>query len=149
LVEGTPDVLSLRVADLDLEGAVYSPGRDPFSYGRPPAPDRPPPPPAQQRRPQQNRRQQPPKQTAAPARRQPPQVDVTVLGSFGRQEDRIAVFLDGSDIINAKIGEIVKDKFIVDAIGYESADLAFVGFPEAPSARLPAGGPNGPKSAGG
>jgi hypothetical protein len=67
-------------------------------------------------------------------------VDVTFLGSFGPEARRIAVFLDGEEVVNANVGDVLKGKFIVEAIGYESADLKFVGFPDAPSRRLPAGG---------
>jgi hypothetical protein len=32
------------------------------------------------------------------------------------------------------------DRFIVDKIGFESADIKFVGFPDTPGTRLVAGG---------
>ena len=70
----------------------------------------------------------------------PPPVDVAFLGSFGPDRGRIAVFTDGTDLYNARIGDVVKAHFVVEAIGYESADLKFVNFPDAPAQRLEAGG---------
>ena len=71
---------------------------------------------------------------------QPPPIDLDYLGSFGPARRKIAVFSDGETIHNAMAGEILAGKFIVHQIGYESVDLKFVGFPEVPAERLPAGG---------
>jgi hypothetical protein len=67
-------------------------------------------------------------------------VDVVFLGSFGPDGRRIAVFSDGTDIYNVLQGGILKRVFRVDKIGFESADLGFVDFPDEPSQRLAAGG---------
>ena len=54
------------------------------------------------------------------------------------------MFSDGSAIYNALAGDLVKDRFQVQRIGYESVDLLFVGFPDEPAVRLAIGGrPNG------
>ena len=60
------------------------------------------------------------------------------LGSFGPRDRRIAVFEDpaGGGVFNAREGETLQGKFIVDKIGYESVDLRFVGFPDEPPRRL-------------
>jgi hypothetical protein len=119
------EVVALATAALEAKPGVYQSGRDLFSY--------------QAERPQQPRQRRPaaPKpepetkpvaQTAPPAP-QPPKVDVTYLGSFGRPGRRI----------NAFGGDVIKEKFILVSIGYESADLGFVGFPEAAPSRLAAG----------
>jgi hypothetical protein len=50
------------------------------------------------------------------------------------------VFSDGKTIYNALRGEILHGKFQVHAIGYESVDLTFVGFPDVPPERLAVGG---------
>lgn len=127
------EVLELRLAEGAEEVAINAPSRNLFAYvveRRAPAPrqaPRPAPPPVE-------------RATQAPPERRPPEVDVTFLGSFGPESGRIAVFLDDQDVVNAKVGDVLKGKFIVEAIGYESADLGFVGFPDAPSRRLPAGG---------
>jgi hypothetical protein len=104
-------------------------GRDPFRFAAPPPPPpRPLPPPP------------PPLEPPPPLGPQPPPVDVTFLGSFGPPERRIAVFTDGKTIYNAERGDTLSGKFVVYAIGYESVDLTFVGFPEVPPERLAVGG---------
>jgi hypothetical protein len=142
-VPGAPDgarrraegVAVAEVVKLDLEalaaaGGEIEIGRDPFRFAAPPPPPPPPPrPPAP-----------PPAPPPPPLGPQPPPVDVTFLGSFGPPQRRIAVFSDGKTIYNALRGEILGDKFIVHAIGYESVDLTFVGFPDVPPERLAVGG---------
>ena len=105
-------------------------GRDPFRFAAPPPPPPPPPRPAPP----------PPAPPPPPLGPQPPPVDVTFLGSFGPPQRRIAVFTDGKTIYNALRGEVLSGKFVVHAIGYESVDLTFVGFPEVPPERLAVGG---------
>jgi hypothetical protein len=126
------EVIALRLGAPHAGEAINAPSRNLFAYvveRRPP-----PPPPAPRATPPPAPRER------KPARPRPPEVDVTYLGSFGPEARRIAVFLDGEEVVNAKVGDVLKGKFIVEAIGYESADLKFVGFPDAPSRRLPAGG---------
>jgi hypothetical protein len=146
------EVAEFDLASLALERAVYSPGRDPFSYGAVPPPPAPEPTPAQlkaaERRAQERAaggsdgegRGRQGRGAAGPPRPRAPEVNVQYLGSFGPPQDRIAVFLDGEEIINAKVGDVLKGQFILQGIGFESADLGFVGFPNEPSQRLPAGG---------
>ena len=62
------------------------------------------------------------------------------LGSFGPQTRRLAVFSDGAEIYNVLEGEVLKEQFVVVRIGFESADVGFVGFPDAPAKRLEIGG---------
>jgi hypothetical protein len=143
------EVPELDLAPLTAERAVYAPGRDPFRYGPRPAPPAPEPTAAQAKavarraagggggadgevrgRLGQGRPPQP----------QVPEINVSYLGSFGPPADRIAVFLDGEEIVNAKVGDVLKNQFIVQGIGFESVDLGFVGFSAEPSQRLPAGG---------
>ncbi len=138
------DMPHLDLEALEREAATYSPGRDPFRYGAapaPPKPQQPPPPkpapqstkPAQRARPAQAK-------PARPAKPQPPKVDFVYLGSFGPDGRRIAVFTKEEQIFNAFVGDVLLDRFIVDKIGFESADIKFVGFPDAPEKRLEAGG---------
>jgi hypothetical protein len=81
----------------------------------------------------------PPVPPPPPPRPQPPPIDVEYLGSFGPPEAAIAVFTDGDEIHNLRLGDVIEGKFRVVRIGYESVDLAFVNFPEEPAARLPVG----------
>jgi hypothetical protein len=128
--------LETEVADLDLDrlargGAAYTPGRDPWRFEEPPPPPRLAPPPVEQ-----PAFVEPPPAPVqvAPPRPQPPAVDIQYLGRFGP----IAVFVDqnGETLYNALEGEVLKGKFQVAQIGLESVQIAFVGFPDAPPAKL-------------
>jgi hypothetical protein len=122
--------------------------RDPWSFGSRPAPERatpevilpePEPQPVQPAIPE---RPTPP--APRPVGPRPPAVDIVYLGTLGRDDDPVAVFSDGSEIYNAFEGDLVKEQFEVQRIGYESVDLGFVGFPDEPAVRLAIGGrPNG------
>jgi hypothetical protein len=119
------EVVALKLADLDAPSREYSPSRNIFRYApkqvAPPPPPSPPPPRAAPPPPA------PPPQ--APVRR-PPKVDVSLIGIFGPEDRRIAVFRDGQKILNALEQEVLKEKFIVHEIGLESVDFTFVGFPD-------------------
>jgi hypothetical protein len=135
------EVVPVHLSALELEEAEFHVGRDPFRFAAPPRqaapqPSRPPSPPprATDARPAEK----PANRT--PTTPQPPPVDVVYLGRFGTTSRPIAVFSDGNEIYNVLEGGVIKGQFVVDSIGYESADLAFVGFPDAPSKRLAVGG---------
>lgn len=134
-----PELVPLELAALENKPGEFQIGRDPFRFyvePKPPPPAPPPPPPRPTPAPQPTQSSRP----AQPRAPQPPAVDVTYIGSFGPDRGRIAVFTDGTDLYNARIGDVVKTHFVVEAIGYESADLRFVNFPDAPAQRLEAGG---------
>lgn len=114
----------------------YEPGRDPFRFYEPPPPPPPPPKPVPAPKPEPP---PPPPVPTGPPKPQPPPLDLTYLGSFGPADHPIAVFSGGDDIYNARAGDVIDGKFQVVRIGYESADLAFVGFPDVPAQRLPVG----------
>lgn len=133
-------VVALRSADLEDVPAASGPGRDPFRfYQAPPPPAPPPSPPARPRPAPVPVAPQPPPPPAQPPVPRPPPVDLTYLGSFGPQDRPIAVFTDGTEIFNVRQGDVIAGKFRVERIGYESADLAFIGFPQEPPQRLPVG----------
>jgi len=134
--EPVREVVALLSPDVDDVPAKYEPGRDPFRFYQPPVPPPPPPPPPPTPTPVQDVAPPPP---PPPAKPQPPPVDVQYLGSFGPSAAPIAVFTDGEEIYNVRQGGVIKGKFQVVQIGYESADLSFVGFPDAPAQRLPVG----------
>ncbi len=141
------EVLELAAHTLDEPAPEGEQARDPWSFGSRPAPRRTapeatPPEPAPQPVPavvpkQQTRPKPPPPKPVGP---RPPAVDVVYLGTLGRDDDPVAVFSDGSEIYNALTGDLVKDQFEVQRIGYESVDLGFVGFPDEPPVRLAIGG---------
>ena len=76
----------------------------------------------------------------APPKPRPPAVEFVFLGSFGVPGSEIAVFTDGKEILNAFAGDVLRREFVVRSIGYESADIGFVNFPDEPAKRLAIGG---------
>ena len=116
----------------------YEPGRDPFRFYQPPKPPPPPPQPAPKTAPKPVAPVVP-AAPATPPKPQPPPLTLKYLGSFGPSERPIAVFSGDDGIYNAREGDVIDGKFQVVHIGYESADLTFVGFPDAPAKRLPVG----------
>ncbi|MGE0641609.1 MAG: hypothetical protein AB7G12_11125 [Thermoanaerobaculia bacterium] len=140
------EVVPLDTDRLEIEPHDLSSGRDPFRYGPPPPPPPPPPPTAEELE-RRRREEEERLRRLEEARRlalipKPPPVTLVYLGSFGPERRRIAVFTDesGENLYNARAGDVVEEKFIVDRIGYESVDLKFVGFPDEPAKRLPIGG---------
>jgi hypothetical protein len=151
---GDVEVVTL---DLDALNAVprdYSPGRNPFDFGQPPPPPGPTPEELarqaelreQRRRAAEEARRAAEEQARElaenpppPPKPQPPAFRLTYLGSFGPADRRIAVFTDGQDIMNALVGDVLADQFIVADIGYESVAIAFVDFPDEPPRRFAIG----------
>lgn len=136
-------VLETEVEDLALDRMVADSktleiGRDPWRYEAPPRLPRPEPPPREALKPPQPVVRQPPKPVSTtPPKPKPPPVDVEFIGSFGPENRRIAVFEGEKDqVINALVGDLVNGKFRVVAIGLESVDLGFEGFPDEPPERL-------------
>lgn len=139
--EPVREVVALASLDVGDVAEKYEPGRDPFRFYQPPAPPpEPPPPPLPQPPPRVEPEPAPPPEPVAP---RPPPVDVQYLGRFGPEDDPIAVFSNGEEIYNVRAGGVIEGKFRVARIGYESADLGFIGFPEAPAERLPIGAGRG------
>lgn len=134
----TGEILALRAVDVGEVEAEYQPGRDPFRFYEPPPPPPPKPPPTPPPPPPVT--PQPPPPPVAPPKPQPPPIDVEYLGSFGSAAAPIAVFTDGEEIWNVRVGGVIEEKFRVVRIGYESVDLGYVDFPDEPPARLPVGG---------
>lgn len=136
----------LNLESLRREAATYKPGRDPFRFGPAPKPvavAKPAPPkqrPAVKPRPKPAANRPAHLAVATPPAPVPPKVSFTYLGSFGPSDRRIAVFIKDDEIINALTGDVLLKNFIVDKIGFESADIKYVGFPDTPGTRLEAGG---------
>ncbi|MEM7583806.1 MAG: hypothetical protein AAF560_10535 [Acidobacteriota bacterium] len=131
-------IADLRLEALDVKSGEYEPERNLFLFGRRPPP---PPPPRVERGPAPPPPPPPPPPRPRDRKPKPPPVDVTLLGLFGPERQRIAVLTDPDGaIINAQLEEIVREKFIVHSIGLESVDLTFVGFPDEPPVRLEIGG---------
>ena len=148
LRSSTIDVVELAPYTLDQPPPSSSPARDPWSFGSRPAPEEttaepvaPPPPEPEPVRSVIPETPAPEPPAPTPVGPKPPPVDVFYIGSFGRSDNPIAVFIDADkSIFNALEGDLVKDKFEVQNIGYESVDLLFVGFPDERPVRLAIGG---------
>ena len=144
----TIDVVELAAYTLDQPPPPSRPTRDPWSFGSRPAPEAATPGPnsaPESPRPVVPEAPAPPIIPETPAPEplgpEPPPVDIFYIGSFGRSDNPIAVFIDADkSIFNALEGDLVKDKFEVQNIGYESVDLLFVGFPDERPVRLAIGG---------
>ncbi len=149
LRSSTIDVVELAAYTLDQPPPPSRPARDPWSFGTRPAPEAtdaepeaPEPEPLPPVRPETPAPRVGPETPAPqPIGPEPPPIDVFYIGSFGRSDNPIAVFIDADkSIFNALEGDLVKDKFEVQNIGYESVDLLFVGFPDERPVRLAIGG---------
>ena len=140
------DVVELAAYTLDQPPPASSPTRDPWSFGNRPAPEAAlpepkAPPEAEPVRPAVPETPAPVTPAPEPIGPRPPPIDIFYIGSFGRSDNPIAVFIDADkSIFNALEGDLVKDKFEVQNIGYESVDLLFVGFPDEQPVRLAIGG---------
>lgn len=144
-----PEVIELRLADLERDEAQFRPGRDPFRFGAAPEveaePDEEDTAEADRqaaaleamRRAMEARAGQ---GSATPGRPALPKLDVIFLGSFGSRTKRLAVFTDGVEIFNVLEGGLLKDHFVIRQIGFESVDVGFADYPEEPPIRLAAGG---------
>ncbi|MBZ0112334.1 MAG: hypothetical protein K8J08_07740 [Thermoanaerobaculia bacterium] len=129
------EVVGLDISLLEAPSEEFELGRDPFRYGVVPQAAPKPAPPVIR----------PPKPTPPPVVQPsgpvPPSVSgFKYLGSFGREDNRIAVLVSGEDIFNLREGEAFKESFLIREIGYESVAIGFVDFPDATPVRLPAGG---------
>ena len=75
----------------------------------------------------------PPTVTPTPV---PPEITFKFMGTFGPKDRPIAVLLSGDQLLNARAGDVVFDRFILRTIGYESVDIGFIGYPPSVTKRL-------------
>jgi hypothetical protein len=75
----------------------------------------------------------PPGPTPTPV---PPEISFKFIGTFGPKDRPVAVLIAGDQLVNARAGDVVFDRFIVRNIGYESVDVGFVGYPPSVTKRL-------------
>lgn len=139
-----PDRVVVVATDrLDQQPPSFEVGRDLFHFAPPPPPPGPTPAELAEMRRTSEQRARAAREAALTeaARPHPPEIDVRYIGSFGPATRRIAVFVDGAGggLLNARVGEVLKGKFVLARIGYESVDLKYVDFPDLPARRLPVG----------
>ena len=59
----------------------------------------------------------------------PPTFDYKYVGTFGSAKNPIATFTRNGEIVNARAGDTIDNKFILRSIGIESVEIGYVGFP--------------------
>jgi hypothetical protein len=145
----SPEVVELRLGDLEKMAGQFRPGRDPFRFGEVEAaraePTEDEAADAEReaaaldamRRAMEAQRSQ---TSDAPSRPALPDLDVKFLGSFGSRQTRLAVFSDGDEIFNVLEGGILKGHFVIRQIGFESVDVGYADYPDEPPIRLAVGG---------
>jgi len=69
----------------------------------------------------------------------PPAFDYKYIGTFGNPQNPIATFARNGEIVNARAGETIDNKFILRSIGIESVEIGYVGFPADVKTRVPIG----------
>jgi hypothetical protein len=69
----------------------------------------------------------------------PPTFPYKYIGTFGTQANPIATFSGEGELINARIGDVIANKFILRSIGIESVEIGFTGFPPQKTQRIPLG----------
>jgi hypothetical protein len=139
-----PDRVVVVATDrLDQQPPNFEVGRDLFRFAPPPPPPGPAPGELAEMRRAAEERARAAREAAVieAARPHPPEIDVRYIGSFGPAARKIAVFVDTAEggVLNARVGEVLKGKFVLARIGYESVDLKYVDFPDLPARRLPVG----------
>jgi hypothetical protein len=121
----------LRLADLERVPGSSTSGRNPWSFVDPPR--RPSPPAGHDASAPVTREAPPPVPDAAVEAIPSPEFTLRYLGRFGPPEKQIAVFTDGSRVLNRLEGGVIDGRFIVERVGYESVDIRYVDFPGAPA----------------
>jgi hypothetical protein len=140
------EVVELELDRLAIRPRELTAGRDPFRFAPPPPPPPPPPPTREElerrRREEEERLRRAREEAELALVPRPPDLTLVYLGCFGPAAQRVAVFADQGreKLYNALTGDVLEGKFIVDRINFESVDIKFVGFPEAPAKRLAIGG---------
>lgn len=75
----------------------------------------------------------PPPPTPTPV---PPEISFKFIGTFGPKDHPIAVLVSGDQLVNARAGDVVFERFILRNVGYESVDIGFVGYPPSVTKRV-------------
>jgi hypothetical protein len=75
----------------------------------------------------------PPPPTPTPV---PPEISFKFIGTFGPKDRPIAVLVSGDQLVNARAGDVVFERFILRNVGYESVDIGFVGYPPSVTKRV-------------
>jgi hypothetical protein len=124
---GKAPIVRMDLLAHDVE-EFESPGRDLFDYYTPPKKTVAPPPPPPKPKPERERPLPgPPAAPPRPAVVGPPKPSFNYLGFLGPKEARIAVFDTGkgSDLMLARIGDVLEDKFTLLEFKYEKVVIGY------------------------
>lgn len=134
------EVPLLTARDLEplVGGRGGSTGRDLFDFREPtprpaPVPTPAPPPPPAPGQPGFIGPVPPPGPTPTPV---PPAPPFTLIGIFGTRDRPIAVLQTGEETSNARAGDVILGRWIIQRVGYESIDVGFVGYSPTETRRL-------------
>ncbi|MDQ5858406.1 MAG: hypothetical protein M3542_09055, partial [Acidobacteriota bacterium] len=75
----------------------------------------------------------PPAPTPTPT---PPEPPFKLIGIFGPKDRPIAVLQTGEESYNARAGDVILGRWIIQKVGYESIDVGFVKYPPSETRRL-------------
>jgi hypothetical protein len=75
----------------------------------------------------------PPAPTPTPV---PPLPPFKLIGIFGTRDRPIAVLQTGEETYNARAGDVLFERWIIQKVGYESIDVGFVGYSPTETRRL-------------
>lgn len=144
-----PEVVELRLEDLEKVAGRFSPGRDPFRFAEGGAMETEPTEDDNEAAEREAAAQEALRLAMEAQRRQGdatssrpvlPDFDLKFLGSFGTREKHLAVFTDGVEIFNVLEGGVLKGHFVIRQIGFESVDVGYLDYPDVPAIRLAVGG---------
>jgi len=167
-VTPVPGVDPIHFEWLDAQAGSYKSDRNLFSYKEPPPPPPPPPPKPPPPPPDKDKDGIPDFKDNCPDKFNPDQLDVDrngigdacqttpvipppppppvppqfnykYIGTFGSPSAPLATFVNGDEIINARVGDTIAGKFVLRNIGIESVEIGFVGFPNDVTRRIPLG----------
>jgi len=134
------DVPLITARDLEplLGAGGGGAGRDLFDFREPtprpaPVPTPVPPPPLSAGQPGFIGPLPPPAPTPTPT---PPEPPFKLIGIFGPRDRPIAVLQTGDETYNARAGDVILGRWIIQKVGYESIDIGFVGFSPTETRRL-------------
>jgi hypothetical protein len=121
------DAPVVRLDRLTAHDTLYDDaGRDLFKYYVPPPPPTPyRPPVATAPRPTTTETPRPRPVTSRPTEAPPPVPNFQYLGHLGPKDDRIFVFSANDEMILARIGEVVQDRFRVQRFDYDTVTLGY------------------------
>jgi hypothetical protein len=114
---------------LEHKAEDYDPqGRNLFQYYTPPPPPPPPPPPRVERPapPPPVQPPPPPPPPPRPTKRAPPEPGFVYIGQLGPKDDRIFYFDRGDEVLYARLGGVLEERYRVVGYEHDSVELGYL-----------------------